>query len=292
MPHIQRTNDQSPKDGDQFTPDVLKKMKVEELEKVRMEMEKRLKQRGSSRPVTTGNNWFDSKKNERDYLNMVRDIISDKMMNEGKMNVKYFNQFILESAEEDYDNGTYKEQLRSMMDALKEVIVWMQIGRAFMKRIEIEKNLDNMISQIMDDLKSQISSIEKLKNDSDKIVKSIEEGFIKYKDGMIDKDFKKYLSLALIHSFNTIKEYKEKKYKDETLYPNTKPNDFDESNLSNREVRDLIDQALDKRDFEEVKRLTFLLKESVDIVEDDLGIDVFKRISETFISIIIDIFNK
>lgn len=86
----QRTNDQiSPKGGEEFTPEVLSKMSLEDLEKIRVEIEKRLDQRGSSRPVTHANNWLDNKKNERDYLNLVRGAIADKM-DEG---IKTFNEF-------------------------------------------------------------------------------------------------------------------------------------------------------------------------------------------------------
>ncbi|CAG7580034.1 MAG: hypothetical protein SLAVMIC_00215 [uncultured marine phage] len=78
--HTQRTNDQiSPKDGQEYTPEVLSKMSLEELEKVRKEMQKRYDQRGSSRPVTHAKTWLDNKKNETDYLSMVRDAIADKL---------------------------------------------------------------------------------------------------------------------------------------------------------------------------------------------------------------------
>ena len=38
----QRTNDQSPKGGTEYTPEILSKMSMEELAKVRKEIEKRL----------------------------------------------------------------------------------------------------------------------------------------------------------------------------------------------------------------------------------------------------------
>lgn len=113
----QRTNDQiSPKSGEEFTPEVLSKMSLEELEVVRKEITKRLKQRGSSRPVTNSNNWFDNKKNERDYLNLVRGAISDKLQE----SVLTFNDFIKEDVTEgeitNNNHNSYEPELDFLLD--------------------------------------------------------------------------------------------------------------------------------------------------------------------------------
>ena len=96
--HTQRTNVQAPKEGEFLTKDVLDKMSLEDLEKIRKEMEKRCDQRGSSRPVTHANNWLDNKKNEHDYLCLVRCAIAGKLEESNEVQtdedtVKTFEEF-------------------------------------------------------------------------------------------------------------------------------------------------------------------------------------------------------
>lgn len=81
-----RLNDQiNPKDGEQYTFDSLSKLSLDELIRLERKLKMKLKQRGSVKPITHAKQHLDHKKNEREYLNIIKSVISSKQKNESKI---------------------------------------------------------------------------------------------------------------------------------------------------------------------------------------------------------------
>ena len=87
---IRMNNQVQPKQGQIYTYDTLCTFDMETLLKIKEEMDLRLHQRGSSRPVITATEYSDNKLNEREYLKIIRRVIKEKKKSENKSENKIF----------------------------------------------------------------------------------------------------------------------------------------------------------------------------------------------------------
>lgn len=193
------------------------------------------------------------------------------------MYIRRFN----EGFQEDYSSGKYEDQLKGMRESLQPLKSMVEVSKIFMNERELVSIIERVKSALMTGIKNEAETAPELKEHSTIIISRFNEGFEKYKDELVD-DFSDAMDKILIYFFRAIDQYKNDKDTEKNLNPNGDKSGDEE--LTNKEIRNLIDQALDIRDYDEVKRLSSLIKESIEIKE-----DIIQHISKTLINLAISL---
>ncbi len=118
----------------------------------------------------------------------------------------------------------------------------------------------------------------------DMIMIDFTESLKKSRPTFIEKSFQLGIEQSLDFLINKLEEFKKRKESEGEEWREEKEVSYDD--MSKKEINDLIDKALDERDFERVKFLSQFLKESItatDEVTESIG-----QFCETLLNFIVD----
>ena len=188
----------------------------------------------------------------------------------------------LESAEDDY-SGDVEKDLKKLGEELKRglhaAFAPMFIGEMFLRfsgedvKNELRKGVDMIFETIMDQFISVLDSKEEIDEEyRDIMINGLSRSVDSAKETMINQNFKAGISHMVDIFVEFLIDYKKSIDSEGEEWKEEKEKDY--SDMSKSEINDLIDQALDARDFSKVKFLSQYLKESYNNEE------AFKQIEE------------
>jgi len=176
----------------------------------------------------------------------------------------------LESAEDDY-SGDVEKDLKKMGQELKNGLYLafapMFIGEMFLRfsgkdvKDELKKGVDMIFETIMDQFIAVLDSKEEIDEEyRDIMINGLSKAVDSAKETMIDQNFKAGISHMVDIFVDFLIDYKKSMDSEGEEWREEKEKDY--SDMSKSEINNLIDQALDARDFSKVKFLSQFLKES------------------------------
>jgi hypothetical protein len=187
----------------------------------------------------------------------------------------------LENADDDY-SGDVEKDLKRMGQELKNGLYLafapMFIGEMFLRfsskdvKDELKRGVDIIFETIMDQFISVLDSKEEIDEEyRDIMINGLSKAVNSAKDTMIDQNFKAGISHMVDIFVEFLIDYKKSIDSEGEEWKEEKEKDY--SDMSKTEINNLIDQALDDRDFAKVKFLSQFLKESYNE-------EAFKQIEE------------
>ena len=199
--------------------------------------------------------------------------------------IKNFKIF-LESISDDNDFKKNVEQLKvALYQMLRPIFAMEKIVRISNDNKNLEYGADSLIALLFSMFAESVNNHRDLDDDFkdmilaefDKALKSARNIFIKksFKDG-VDKSIN-----FLIEFLEAIKKSRESEGEE---WKQAK--EVDSENMSKSEINDLIDQALDARDFGKVKFLSQYLKESFEFT-DDMKLSI-QKFCDDLVDLIVD----
>ena len=176
----------------------------------------------------------------------------------------------LESAEDDY-SGDVEKDLKKLGEELKRGLhasfAPMFIGEMFLRfsgedvKNELRKGVDMIFETIMEQFISVLDSKEEIDEEyRDIMINGLSRSVDSAKETMINQNFKAGISHMVDIFVEFLIDYKKSIDSEGEEWKEEKEKDY--SDMSKSEINDLIDQALDARDFSKVKFLSQYLKES------------------------------
>ena len=176
----------------------------------------------------------------------------------------------LESAEDDY-SGDVEKDLKKMGQELKNGLYLafapMFIGEMFLRfsdkdvKDELKKGVDMIFETIMEQFIAVLDSKEEINEEyRDIMISGLSKAVDSAKETMIDQNFKAGISHMVDIFVDFLIDYKKSMDSEGEEWREEKEKDY--SDMSKSEINNLIDQALDDRDFSKVKFLSQFLKES------------------------------
>ena len=176
----------------------------------------------------------------------------------------------LESAEDDY-SGDVEKDLKKMGQELKNGLYLafapMFIGEMFLRfsdkdvKDELKKGVDMIFETIMEQFIAVLDSKEEINEEyRDIMISGLSQAVDSAKETMIDQNFKAGISHMVDIFVDFLIDYKKSMDSEGEEWREEKEKDY--SDMSKSEINNLIDQALDDRDFSKVKFLSQFLKES------------------------------
>jgi len=170
----------------------------------------------------------------------------------------------LESAEDDY-SGDVEKDLKKLGEELKRglhaAFAPMFIGEMFLRfsgedvKNELRKGVDMIFETIMDQFISVLDSKEEIDEEyRDIMINGLSRSVDSAKETMINQNFKAGISHMVDIFVEFLIDYKKSIDSEGEEWKEEKEKDY--SDMSKSEINDLIDQALDARDFSKVKFLS------------------------------------
>jgi hypothetical protein len=176
----------------------------------------------------------------------------------------------LENADDDY-SGDVEKELKRMGQDLKNGLYLafapMFIGEMFLRfsggdvKDELKRGVDIIFETIMDQFIAVLDSKEEIDEEyRDIMINGLNKSLDSAKETMIDQNFKAGISHMVDIFVEFLIDYKKSMDSEGEEWKEEKEKDY--SDMSKSEINNLIDQALDDRDFSKVKFLSQFLKES------------------------------
>ena len=182
-------------------------------------------------------------------------------------NIKSYKLF-LESISDDEGFKKNVEDLKKSLYAMLNPIFMMEkIVRAVKDNEELESGADQLIELLFNMFVQSVNSNEDLDDEfRNMILGEFDKALKSARSIFIEKSFKE----GVDKSINFLVEFLEaiKKARESEGEEWKKSKEVDYADMSKSEINDLIDQALDVRDFSRVKFLSQYLKESFEITDD------------------------
>ena len=188
---------------------------------------------------------------------------------------------------ESQDSGDVFKNAEELKMALKGLIRPLVVGEVLLRVSGDKANLAEAVDMILNLFKTTFSVVIEDKQDFEDEQK---EFFIKiFNDAVeesravfINRSFMDGVDNMVDNFINTLEMMKKERELEDEDWKQEKEANYSE--MSDREINTLIDQALDERDFEKVKMLSQYLKESIDLNTKAVLEEVVFDIVELFIS--------
>ena len=178
------------------------------------------------------------------------------------------HKLFLESISDDEDFKKNVEDLKkSLYVMLNPIFMMEKIVRAVKDNEELESGADQLIELLFNMFVQSVNSNEDLDDEfRNMILGEFDKALKSARSIFIEKSFKE----GVDKSINFLVEFLEaiKKARESEGEEWKKAKEVDYADMSKSEINDLIDQALDIRDFSRVKFLSQYLKESFEITDD------------------------
>lgn len=188
------------------------------------------------------------------------------------MKIKRYNQFVEQSRlfESLSDSEEFKKNIQNLKLTLKlmfePIFEKEKLIREFGNIRQIEEGADSLIEIMFDMWYHAIVKREDLDEEfKEEILSDFDEALQKSRQVFIDKSYQLGIESALDILVTNIEEIKKRQDLEDEDWK--KPKEISYKDMTNNEINDLINQAIDEEDFERVKFLSKFL-ESIEITDE------------------------
>jgi len=179
-------------------------------------------------------------------------------------------EMFLESFGDDSERNRAKKEI---LGTLKDIIDSEQSFRENLSIKQIDSFLTNFLNQLIDTLSVRLKESEKIPEENSNILYENFKRLIELnKTVMIEESFEIGLSNIVDGILDSIEEFRELSNKEDSSWRD--PKEVEYENMQKTDIQDLIDDALDRRDFDEVKKLSRYLESN------NLNVDFYMIINE------------
>lgn len=180
-------------------------------------------------------------------------------------------EMFLESFDDDSERNRAKKEI---LDTLKDIIDSEQSFRESLSTKQIDSILTNFLNQLIDTLRVRLEESEKIPEENSNILYENFKRLIELnKPVMIEESFEIGLTNIVDGILDSIEELRELPNKEDSSW--REPKEVEYENMQKTDIQDLIDDALDRRDFDEVKKLSRYLESNNLNIDFDMIINEF-----------------
>lgn len=196
----------------------------------------------------------------------------------------------LESSDDDDDSELYKNA-EELKVSLKKVFANLFLAEFLFRIAGSKEHLEKSAELICNTLIAAFADAIDRRQDSDEgfkklMIESFSKSIEDSKSAMINESFDKGLNMIVDNFIRTVIDYRKSMESEGEEWKQEKEIDY--SNLTKSELDNLINQALDDRDFSRVKFLSQYLKESVDYNPEEQLKSICSEIAEILVRFIYD----